>query len=204
MEEDLDRQRKLLEAAREADENTPKPFHLAPQLQLWQKKFTTERQNSVLGALVGNNFPSTAAALAGISVGCLNNWIRQGRLDIENGEDTEYTQFVVKYEQAIAIGEQKALGTVNKASERGDVRAATFLLERRHGKGKWEKTDRLEVGGDAAAPIVVELRWPGQRESGLPASAAAELGSPRASQDDSDDDVVDAELVSDEDDSAIG
>lgn len=179
MEENLEKEQAQRESLRELEPHKPEhPSNL----------FTEERRKSILGALIGNHFPSTAAALAGIDKRTFESWLRQGRMDIERGLDTDFADFHRKVEQATAVGEQKALTVVNKASERGDLRAAQWLLERRHGKGKWEKTDRMEIGGDAGAPIVVELKWPGQRDA-LPEPAAA-LPAPE-----DDDDVVDAEIV---------
>lgn len=190
MEENLEKQREILESLRAADPNAPVPVHTPKQLSSWELKFTEDRRRSILGAMVGNHFPSTAASLAGITITTLNSWLNKGRKDLEAGIESEYAKFVMDFEQATAIGESKPLSTVNKASDRGDLRAAMFLLERRHGKGKWEKTDRLEVGGDSSAPIVVELKWPGS-----PAGDAAAALPPAPIDEGTDDDVVDAEIV---------
>lgn len=135
--------------------------HAVPATAGQDSKFTDKYKGPILGALSRNHFLPAAAALAGVGVDTVYGWIRRGNIDRNNGVDSDYAEFAMNVDRAIAAGEATALKTVQKAVEQGNVTAATWLLERRHGDRGWRKTDKVEVAGDPSAPVVVQLTWPG-------------------------------------------
>jgi hypothetical protein len=153
-------QRKLDEHRAAAGEGGPnKPVVVSRNMQ--DSMFTADRQRAILGALANNHFMPAAAALAGVASQTVYRWIRLGKADMENGIISEFADFAQKVDQATATGEHNALGVVNNAAKKGDVRAAQWILERRHGDRGWAKKDTLEIAGDPSQPIVVQLTWPG-------------------------------------------
>jgi hypothetical protein len=144
-----------------------------------------ETSKVICNALSQNMTLTAAAGLTGVSVVTVRDWIRKGRsTDVE-----PYAGFVAEMDKAVAFAQAKLVKKMNEASEAGDTRATTFLLERRH-REDWGRVDKVEHQHDVS-PVVIELTWPGQGVVD-PASEVARVSPPQPL-------AIDAEVVDDGD-----
>lgn len=100
---------------------------------------------AIIGALEAGHFLDTAAALAGVSTARLRAWIRAGAQP-----ESEWHAFATDVRRAIAKSESEVLGYLRDAAEAGDLKAATWWLERRHPErwgAKIQHIVRQEVDG---------------------------------------------------------
>ena len=93
-----------------------------------RSKFNPHTMNAILEAIsIGCTF-ELAAERAGISRQTLYNWILQGK-KAKHGKFYDFVQQLKRAESRSAVA---ALATINKEIQQGNLKAAFFLLERRH------------------------------------------------------------------------
>lgn len=95
-------------------------------------KYTPEREAKIVEALAAGNTRRTAARLAGVDQGTLENWI--GR----------YSGFSSAVEKAEAEAEASHVANIVQAATSGSWTASAWWLERRRHED-WGRKDRLEI-----------------------------------------------------------
>lgn len=115
-----------------------------------RNKFTLERQDIIATALLHCNYRKVAASLAGIRELTLQAWLKRGREEAEEGEETEYSIFYDRVIAAEAQAEADILDYVRDAVPE-DWKAGMELLRRRHPK-RWNR-DKLELTGKKGGPV---------------------------------------------------
>lgn len=113
-----------------------------------RNKFTMERQDIIVTALLHCNYRKVAASLAGIRELTLQAWLKRGREEVEEG--TEYSTFYDRVIAAEAQAEADILDYVRDAVP-DDWKAGMELLRRRHPK-RWNR-DKLELTGKKGGPV---------------------------------------------------
>lgn len=109
-----------------------------------------------------------AAVMAGTTEQTCFDWKTRGRLDLENGEETEYAHFYLKTAQAKAKHAKQRISILNDAHEeigedlkgskqfipQSAVNANQFLLTRMHGSRFHEqKQTKVEISGPNGGPV---------------------------------------------------
>ena len=116
---------------------------------------TPEVSQVIADAMRAGNYLETAAALAGISVSTLRNWLRAGR----RGESPELADFARAITQARAIAEVRDLERIGRDPS---WQAAAWRLERRHpkrwGRRTYEPKVRPEPPSRTPAEVAAEIR----------------------------------------------
>jgi hypothetical protein len=107
-----------------------------------------------------------AVGAAGISSKAFYNWMARGMSERErlaavpnakeNPTEVIFVHFVHSVERTKAEAVAKKIATVTKASIDGDWRAAAWWLERQV-PNEFGKIDRVEIGGNNAEPIRVQI-----------------------------------------------
>ena len=114
------------------------------------QKLTPKRYEVIVGMIARGHYNTTAARQAGISPGTMQTWITRG---VEEG-DGVYYEFSQAVERAKEKGEGVLVGRIIDAADKGDWRAAAWILERKYSKN-WSKKSQVEVGGVDGGPIEV-------------------------------------------------
>lgn len=121
---------------------------------------TKKKIARLLKALRESHFLEVACKLAGLPVATVYSWIERGGQE----ETGVFRAFLEALDDAEAMGEESPLKTLRRAASNGDVKAAQFLLERRHYRrwGRRSFTVEEERGPVAASGSVVpyEVRIP--------------------------------------------
>jgi hypothetical protein len=116
---------------------------------------TPEVAKIIVDAMHAGNYLETAAALAGISVATLRNWLRVGR----RGESPELADFAQAVTQARAIAEVRDLDRIGRDPS---WQSAAWRLERRHpkrwGRRKYEPKVKPEPPLRSPAEVAEEIR----------------------------------------------
>jgi transposase len=95
-------------------------------------KYCAERETKIVEALVAGNTRKTAARLAGIDQGTLENWMRR------------YSDFSTAVEKAEADAEAHHVANIKTVADDGTWTASAWWLERRRHQ-EWGKVDRVEI-----------------------------------------------------------
>lgn len=95
-------------------------------------KYTPEREAKIVEALAAGNTRKTAARLAGIDQGTLENWMLR------------YSGFSAAVEKAEADAEASHVANIKAAAVGGSWTASAWWLERRRHED-WGRKDRLEI-----------------------------------------------------------
>lgn len=140
-------------------------------------KLTPDVQQKICAALSNHQSMTVAAALAGMKVQTVYQWLRLGN---DEEEHEPFTSFYMAVQEALAISEGKLVQVIGKEALT-DAKTAMQLLERRHRKD-WGRIDTVEHTG-AQAAIEIQLVWP---QGIIPGAPTAEL-----------ENVTDAEIVDD-------
>ena len=90
---------------------------------------TPEVEGTVIFAIEKGMSYKMAAMLAGISYDSLNRWVKRG--ENENAPDA-FCHLYKAVERAKAVGMLRHLSVIDEAGQKGDWRASSWLLERRH------------------------------------------------------------------------
>ncbi len=114
-------------------------------------KFTPGRRKTVIAAMERGHYAKHAAALAGIGVQTLTDWLIRGR-DSERGP---YRKFLEDFERAEAVGVNRHVEVIVEAE---DPRVSMDWLGRRH-RDEYGKTTRTEHTGADGKPLTVRLEW---------------------------------------------
>ena len=91
-------------------------------------KFTEPVKERVIEAITNGSTYIIAAEYAGISDVTLYNWIRKGQKQTKGN----FRDFLDQLKAAEAHSAMSALRCINTAVEQGNLKAAFFLVERRH------------------------------------------------------------------------
>lgn len=114
---------------------------------------TPETEKKIMNYILAGNFPETAAAAAGVSIGQMRDWMLQGarlRRKLDEGKiklanltkhETNLFEFSAKVAESMAQSEARDVLLLAKHAEK-DWRAGAWRLERRH--KKWAAITRLE------------------------------------------------------------
>lgn len=102
-----------------------------------------------------------ACEAAGIHPNTLRNWINLATEEQErraegvapNTNNDDYLAFLEMYTKASAKSGVDALRALNDASNKGDVKAAMWLLERAHGYGTVQQMHILGSGADGSIQV---------------------------------------------------
>jgi hypothetical protein len=116
---------------------------------------TPEVAEIIVEAMRAGNYLETAAALAGISVATLRNWLRDGRRNLS----PELADFSRSVAQARAIAEIRDLERIGRDTS---WQSAAWRLERRHpkrwGRRRYESKSRSEPPPRSPAEVAAEIR----------------------------------------------
>lgn len=115
------------------------------------RKLTPEVRSTIIGAARRGAFDWIAAELAGITPNTLSNWKTWAQDALDQGIETELTEFYLEYRRA------HAAGAVERLQEADDE----FVLERKYG---YNKTERHEFSGPGGGPIRTEEVTEEERE----------------------------------------
>ena len=100
-----------------------------------KSKFTDKYRRKILEATSLGCTRAIACKYAGISESILYEWLKRGR----EAKSGQFLDFYGEFQRAEAMSAIRSLSCLHTAMNDGDVRAAMFLLERRHGYTKEEK-----------------------------------------------------------------
>lgn len=95
----------------------------------------------LLKALERGHFLEVACALAGLPRSTVYKWLKVGG---KPKSKPIYRAFVDAVNEAEAKGEDRPVAVLEKAMNKGDTKAAAFLLERRHHRRWGRRTFRVE------------------------------------------------------------
>lgn len=116
---------------------------------------TPEVAEIIVDAMRAGNFLETAAALAGVSVSSVRNWIRAGNHDTT----PKLAEFAKDVRQARA---QAEIADLNHIRKDPSWQAAAWRLERRHpkrwGRRRYEPKLRPEPPPQSPAEVAAEIR----------------------------------------------
>ena len=101
-------------------------------------KFTDRNKRKILEATSLGCTRAIACKYAGISESILYDWLKRGR----EAKSGQFADFFGDFQRAEAMSAIRALSTLHTAMSDGGheaVKAAAFLLERRHGYNRQEK-----------------------------------------------------------------
>ena len=100
-----------------------------------KSKFTDKYKRKILEATSLGCTRAIACKYAGMSESVLYDWLARGR----QAKSGAYCDFYGEFARAEAMSAIRSLSCLHNAMSEGDVRAAMFLLERRHGYTREEK-----------------------------------------------------------------
>ncbi len=110
----------------------------------------TPERESLLMAAIARGLPlKEAASLAGISYDTLNRWRNEAQAE---NAPPEFRHFCEALKRAQAAAVDILLGRIQEAAQRGDWKAAAWILERRH-PDAWGRQQRVEHSGPNGSPI---------------------------------------------------
>lgn len=117
------------------------------------RKFNDQTRERILGAAQQGAFKIHCAQVAGITEQTLRNWLEWGERDLENGFDTELSQFHLDFHRA------RGAGAVKRLSNARDE----FVLERSYGYTKREEIEHSGTinASEAYAEILKQSRADG-------------------------------------------
>lgn len=132
---------------------------------------TKKKIAKLLKALRGCHFLSVAIRLSGLTESTVYNWLERGGRE----KSGVFRAFLEDVEKAEAAGEEMPLATLRRAASKRDVKAAAYLLERRHHKRWGKRTFRVEDehGPAVAAGSVVPYQVRIPEVDALPAGSLA-------------------------------
>ena len=93
-------------------------------------KLNEDKMQQICKWLTAGHFIEQAASLSGVSPSSIYNWLSQGKRDIDEGNETIYSEFLEKVVESKAKAEALFLNTVRQAAQNGVWQAATWYLER--------------------------------------------------------------------------
>ena len=93
-------------------------------------KLNEDKMQQICKWLTAGHFIEQAASLSGVSPSSIYNWLSQGKRDIDEGNETIYSEFLEKVVESKAKAEALFLNTVRQAAANGVWQAATWYLER--------------------------------------------------------------------------
>lgn len=138
----------------------------------------TKKLGAAICGHVATGTPKRFAALAeGVSENTLAEWVRRGEGNDERSA-TELTRWFAREMRKAEAKDVNRRKVRLEAHAEADPKVDMWWLERRHPE-EFGRADRLEVSGDAAKPIRVELAFD---PSGLVAAVEARrrIAAPRA------------------------
>jgi hypothetical protein len=100
-----------------------------------KKKDDQEILDKILEGLRGNLFQDQAAAYAGVAEHTFYNWVREGKIDIDAGNETKLSKFVQAIRKIEADKAREHIGVIELAGEQSNLwTARAWILERRFRK----------------------------------------------------------------------
>jgi hypothetical protein len=93
--------------------------------------YSQERAERVIEAVRRGLTYKQAAAYAGISYSTLNRWRREGSRAEDEQEPSEFWEFWKALEQANGEAAYRLVGCIDSAAEKGDWKAASWILSKR-------------------------------------------------------------------------
>ena len=124
-------------------------------------KLTAEVIENIQNWLRMGYFVEDAARMAGIHKATLYRWLEQGREDRENEVERLYADFCDAMERSRAEAEGMYLNSIKTAASRGQWQAAAWWLERSF--DKWSKPSKLQISGDEAEPVKINIKYSGDK-----------------------------------------
>lgn len=100
-----------------------------------KSKFTEKYKRKVLEATSLGCTRAITCKYAGIAESVLYDWLARGRV----AKSGAFFDFYGDFQRAEAMSAIRSLSTLHAAMQEGDIRAAMFLLERRHGYTREDK-----------------------------------------------------------------
>lgn len=170
-------------------------------------KFTPERRKKILGAIKAGNYTRVAVTAAGVGIGTYYSWVREGRLAAAkfdagqelSAREQEFYEFAMELVQAEAEAEVRLVTLISVAAA-DDWRAADKLLTKRWA-GRWKDVTATELSGPDGMPLSTA---PGQVDDDGIAALARELATRVTSIQAGTDEILDAEIIEDDGESATG
>jgi hypothetical protein len=117
---------------------------------------TPDVQAKVCDAMRIGAYQKEAARFAGVAENTLLSWLKTGRADVADGEDSVHARFVADFEAAEAQAVIRGLTVVQRAAAEGDWRAAMTWMARRH-PDRWGERGQVDVRVEHVDPADLEL-----------------------------------------------
>ncbi len=114
-------------------------------------KLTPKRYDVIVSAIAKGHYNTTAAKLASVNPNTVAAWIARGK---EDG-DGIFFEFARDIAEAHLIAESFLIGTVIDAVDKGEWRAATWILERKYSE-RWAKKSEIALTGQGGGPVQVQ------------------------------------------------
>jgi transposase len=103
-------------------------------------KLDAVRQKKIVEALRDGNFVTTAANLAGVDDDTVHRWVKRGREEAAEGQQTIYTRFVEDFDRATAEAESTHVAVLKAAARDGEWRASD----------RWGDRQRIDLNAKVA------------------------------------------------------
>jgi len=107
-------------------------------------KLTPKTQERIYQAIRAGNYKETACKFAGISAPTFYRWVKQGRQDLEDGDErSRCAVFVLGLDEAIAGAEVHNVAIIQTAAKK-HWQASAWMLERRHPE-RWSRNEKQRI-----------------------------------------------------------
>lgn len=135
-------------------------------------KLNAARLESICNAIIAGATYEAAAQYAGIDYQTLRNWMKQGEQDAAQNLETGFFEFFEALSTANARAQVNFALNIKDAAEKGDWRAAAWMLERRFAKQYGPRVGTLDEKSLDDAIESELARMVGERQAQVVGTAA--------------------------------
>ena len=121
-------------------------------------KLTPELQSKICKYIEDGNYAIHACQAVGIDESTFYDWLKRGDIDVTDGKDTIFSQFVQSIKEAAAKAILKHVANIALVAEAGEWTASAWFLERKYPDLFGKRTVEPVVENK----ILIQLRDTGQ------------------------------------------